>query len=693
MGYSHPARGTARGRHGSLLAVLGLLAVACGAAPPTGISDSGPIAGWPSYGGDPGGTRYSPLTQIDRGNVGSLEVAWTYRTGEELGPRPFAFEVTPILVGARLVFCTPWNRVVALDPETGAELWRFDPELDRSIDYANQYVCRGVSAWTDEEAPVGAPCRDRILTATNDSRLIALDAETGTRCAGFGAGGEVDLRIGIGELLWPGEYQVTSPPAIARGLLITGSAVGDNARADAPSGVVRAYDARTGALRWAWDAAPPAIAMPGEGALGAVESATAGGIREVPGDTLAAAASSDPPMTREETRWRPGTANVWSVISVDEDLGLVYLPTGNAAPDYWAAAREGSDYWSASVVALDAETGAVAWRFQTVHNDLWDFDVAAQPTLVDLRRDGREIPALVQATKMGILFVLDRRTGQSLFPIEERPVPQTDVPGEITSPTQPFPVAPPPLSTHTLDPADAFGLLGFDRRGCREAFEALRWEGIYTPPSLRGSLMFPGNAGGSNWGGIAVDPRRRVAVANVMNLAWSVRLIPSDRLEAAAKAEPDIEISPQRGTPYGMRREMLMSPLGIPCTPPPWGTLSAVDLEAGEIRWQVPLGTIRDLLPVPLPIGRWGTPNLGGPVITASGLVFIGATMDNYLRAFDLENGEELWRGRLPAGPQATPMTYRLRPESRQMVVIAAGGHDRAGTDLGDAIVAFALPR
>jgi quinoprotein glucose dehydrogenase len=366
---------------------------------------------------------------------------------------------------------------------------------------------------------------------------------------------------------------------------------------------------------------------------------------------------------------------------------------GNASPDYWAADRHGLDYWSSSVVALYADTGEVAWRFQTVHNDVWDFDVPAQPTLVTLLKNGEDVPALVQATKMGILFVLDRRTGESLFPIEERPVPQTDVPGEISSPTQPFPAAPPPLTATTIDPDDAFGLLGFDRKKCRETMESLRWDGMYTPPSVGGSLMFPGNAGGSNWGGIAVDPTRSIAVANVMNLAWSVHLIPRDEFDAARKAEPDMEISPQRGTPYGMRREMLTSPLGIPCTPPPWGTLSAVDLVEGKILWQSTLGTIRDLMPLPLPIGRWGTPNIGGPIVTAGGLIFIGATMDNYLRAFDVESGAELWKARLPGGPQATPMTYRLRPDSRQMVVIAAGGHERAGTELSDAIVAFALPR
>jgi quinoprotein glucose dehydrogenase len=659
----------------SLVIAAGLVASSCGGGSGAGaVSFAGPTAGWPSYGGDPGGMRYSPLTQIDRGNVDALEVAWTFHTGETLGDRPFAFEVTPILVGERLVFCTPWNRVIALDPETGAELWRFDPELDPSIYYANQFICRGVSAWTDPEAAAGAVCRDRLFMGTNDGRLMSIDTATGARCEGFGEGGEVDLTLGVGKIHRQGDYQVTSPPAIARGLVITGSAINDNQRADEASGVVRAYDARTGALRWAWDPAPPPIEMN-------VESAPV------------APASGELSPPAGGGAWTLGTANVWSVISVDEELGLVYLPTGNAAPDYWAADRQGKDYWSSSVVALHADTGQLAWRFQTVHHDLWDFDIPAQPTLVTLRRNGGDVPALVQATKMGILFVLDRRTGESLFPIEERPVPQTDVPGEITSPTQPFPSAPPPLTATTLDPDDAFGLLGFDRRKCRDTMKSLRWDGMYTPPSLRGSLMFPGNAGGTNWGGIAVDPTRGLAVANVMNLAWSVRLIPRDQFEAAARAEPDVEISAQYGTPYGMRREMLVSPLGIPCTPPPWGTLSAVDLDAGEIRWQVTFGTIRDIMPIPMPVGRWGTPNIGGPVITAGGIVFIGAAVDNYLRAFDLENGDELWKGRLPAGPQATPMTYRLRPDSRQMVVIAAGGHQRAGTDTGDAIVAFALPR
>jgi quinoprotein glucose dehydrogenase len=327
-----------------------------------------------------------------------------------------------------------------------------------------------------------------------------------------------------------------------------------------------------------------------------------------------------------------------------------------------------------------------------VHHDLWDFDVPAQPTLTTIVRDGVEIPVVIQATKMGLLFMFHRETGEPIFEIEERPVPQSGVPGEQTSPTQPFPVKPPPLVPHDLSLEDAWGLTPFDKKACKEKLEALHFEGIYTPPQLKkGTLMYPGNAGGSNWGGVAVDPDRQLLIANVMDMAWVVSLLPIEEFEEARRANPGVEISPQRGTPYAMRREMLMSDWDLPCNPPPWGTLSAVDLGTGDIRWQVNLGTIRDLAPVPIP-WKLGVPNLGGPLVTASGLIFIGATMDDYIRAFDTETGKELWKGRLPAGGQATPMTYRLSEGGKQYVVIAAGGHGRGGTTLGDAIVAFALP-
>ena len=388
--------------------------------------------------------------------------------------------------------------------------------------------------------------------------------------------------------------------------------------------------------------------------------------------------------------YTPGTPNVWAPISVDEARDLVFLPTGNSAPDYYGGQRHGIDTYASSVVALRGSTGELVWSFQTVHHDLWDFDVASQPTLTTLVRGSEPIPAVVQATKMGMLFVLHRETGEPLFEIEERPVPQGGVEGEMLAPTQPFPVRPPPLVPHDIGPHDAWGLTPWDRSACREQMEGLRFDGIYTPPSMQGTLMYPGNAGGSNWGGVAVDAQRQLLVANTMDLAWAVTLFPTQEFDQRRETAGDVELARQRGTPYGLECRTLLSPLGIPCNPPPWGTLAAVDLASGAIRWQVPLGTIRDLTPLPLAI-NYGVPGLGGPLVTASGLIFIGATVDNYIRAFDLDGGRELWRSRLPAGGQATPMTYRLRPDGLQYVVIAAGGHGRAETTIGDALIAYAL--
>jgi quinoprotein glucose dehydrogenase len=614
---------------------------------------------WPEWGRDSGGTRYSPLAEIRRDNVARLVPIWTHRHGDVAGgedvPRETAFEVTPIVVEGGLYYCTPFNRVFALDAESGAERWVFDPKLDLGGRYANQAICRGVSTWLDAEREAGAACRRRILTATNDGRLFALDAATGRPCTDFGSEGRVDLKHGVGEERWLGEYQVTSAPVVAGDVVVVGSAVSDGQRTDAPSGVVRGYDVRTGRLRWAFDLAPP---------------------------------GSPPPPPGEYTR---GTPNVWAPMSADPERDLVFVPTGNPAPDYYRGGLGPVDHYGSSVLALRASTGAVVWRFQTVHHDLWDFDVPSQPTLFTLRRDGAEVPALVQPTKMGFLFVLHRETGEPLFPVEERPVPQDGAPGEPLSATQPFPVKPPPLVRQSLRPEDAWGVTPFDRAWCRRRIEELRNDGAYTPPSLQGSLMYPGNVGGSNWGSIAFHPGRALAIANVSDLPWTVRLIPRERFAEEKAANPDGEVAPQDGVAYAMTRSLLLSPLGLPCNPPPWGTLAAVDLQSGEIRWQVPLGTVRDIAPIPIP-WKAGVPNSGGPLVTGSGLIFIGAAMDDYLRAFDIETGEELWAARLPAGGQATPMTYRAREGGRQIVVIAAGGHARAGTTLGDHVVAFALP-
>jgi len=626
-----------------------------------------PVRGgeWPVYGGDPGGTRWSPAAQIDRANVARLARAWEIRTGDlDVVPPPpghMAFEATPILAGGLLVFPTPLGRVLALDPETGAERWRFDPAT--RVRDTSEFTSRGVAAWSDALAPAGAPCARRIFAATVESLLFALDAATGRPCPGFGRDGEVSLREGVGTID-DSEYTISSPPTVIGDLVVVGSAMSDNRRVDMPRGIVRGYDARSGALRWAWDPIPRADDDPAHAEW------------------------------RSEQAARTGAANAWSILSADPARDLVFVPTSSPSPDYFGGERLGSNRYANSVVALRASTGKLVWHFQAVHHDLWDYDVPAQPVLTTVRRDGREVPAVVQATKMGHLFVLNRETGVPLFPVEERPVPVSDVPGEEASPTQPFPLLPAPLAAQRLRPEDAWGVTPWDRGRCRDRIASLRNEGIFTPPSLQGTLMFPGNAGGSNWGSVAIDPGRRLVVLNQTNLAFVVRLIPRERFAKEKAVGPGAlslrEFAPQEGTPYALVREPLQSPLLLPCNPPPWGTLAAVSLDDGAIRWQVPLGSAPDRIPVSLPI-RPGLPNLGGPIATAGGVVFVAAAMDGQLRAFDVDTGEELWSDRLPAGGNATPMTY-VGPSGRQFVVIAAGGHGKLGTRRGDWVVAYALP-
>jgi quinoprotein glucose dehydrogenase len=618
---------------------------------------------WPLYAGDAGGQRFSPLEQITRANVAQLEVAWQIRTGDldaEPGPPGhMAFEATPILVDGLLVLPTPLGRVLALDPATGAERWRFDATV-RNLQQS-EFTSRGVAQWLDAAAPEGAPCRRRIFAATVESRLFALDAATGKPCPDFGRGGEVSLKEGIGEDR-PWGYTISSPPTLAGDVVVVGSAIGDNSRVDEPKGIVRGYDARTGKLLWAWDPIPrseedPAYAeWPSEGAA----------------------------LT--------GAANAWSILSYDAARDLVFVPTSSPSPDYYGGVRLGSNRHANSVVALRAKTGELVWEFQTVHHDLWDFDVPSQPVLTTLRRGGREIPVVVSATKMGFVFVLDRDTGVPVFPVEERPVPASDVPGEEASPTQPVPALPPPLVPQTLRPEDAFGLTPWDRARCRDKLASLRNEGLFTPPSLRGTVMYPGNAGGVNWGSVAIDPRSRVAFANATNLAFEVRLIPRadfEREKAAGRGLLGLdEYAPMRGTPYGMLRRPLLGPLFVPCTPPPWGFMGAFSLDTGEILWKVPLGATPDRIPVTL--FEQGLPALSGVLVTAGGLVISGHTADGFLRAHDAETGAELWRDRLPAAGAANPMTYTVA--GRQYVVIAAGGHGKLGTRRGDSVVAYALP-
>jgi quinoprotein glucose dehydrogenase len=623
--------------------VLGSLLLGLG---PNSSAQSKPEAGWPNYGSDGGGTRYSTAAQIDRSNIGQLKVAWTFRTGalphdEELDKKA-AFEATPILVDGKLFLSTPYDHVIALNPETGAKIWEFDPKLELPYG-ASEVTSRGVSAWRDPRAKNGDSCALRIFIGTLDARLIALDGATGKPCADFGAEGEVDLTNTV-RLRDPGDYQVTSAPAIFKDLVITGSSIGDNRAVTLERGIVRAFDVHTGKLRWTWDPIFP---------------------------------------WAYQTTPRTGAGNAWSTISVDAERDLAFIPTGSASPDYYGGFRKGDNKWANSVVALRASTGEFVWGFQVVHHDIWDYDVASQPTLFTWKNG---TPAIAITTKMGRVFVLNRLTGAPLFPVEERPVAKSDIPGEESWPTQPASTI--SLVPEKLSPEDAWGKDAQEKQWCTEKIKTARTGEIFTPPSLQGTLVYPSNVGGVNWGSAAYDPQRHLLFVDTNRLPIFVKMIPRDELAEARKNASDLdrlhgEFARQTGAPFAMFRTPLLAPSGLPCNTPPWGTVAAVDLFEGEKVWDVPLGSF-------IPGMNTGTVTLGGPLASAGGLVFTAAAMDNYLRAFDSETGKELWKFELPAGGQATPMTYTLK--GKQYVVIAAGGHGKLGTKQGDYVIALTLP-
>jgi quinate dehydrogenase (quinone) len=654
-----------------------------------------PQKNWEHWGNTTAGNRFVSLDQINKTNINQLKVAWTFRTGDvpESNGSGAEDQNTPLQIGDTVYICTAYGKVFALDADTGTQRWKFDPQAKSP----NWQRCRGLGYYDQDAAAVatassatpaapaaaaaaadGAPapavqaaaapvavaaagvCRRRLYLPTIDTRLMAIDAATGKLCDDFGNHGTVDLKVGMGEVK-DGYYQQTSTPLVAGNLVVVGGRVADNFSTDEPPGVVRAFDAVSGELVWAWDAGNPNI-------------------------------TKLPPEGKTYTR---GTPNVWSAMAYDPKLGLIYMPTGNATPDFWAGERTAmDDKYSSSVVAVEAKTGKVRWSFQTTHHDLWDFDLPAQPLLYDIP-DGKggSSPALAQVTKQGEIFLLNRETGVPLAKVEEKPVPKGNVAGERYSPTQPFSVDMPSIGNQTLTEADMWGGTPFDMLLCRIQFKSMRHEGVYTPPGLDHALQFPGSLGGMNWGSVSVDPNTNYMFVNDMRLGLANYMIPRAQIPAKASGI-EMGIVPQAGTPFGAMRVRFLSQLGIPCQKPPFGTMSAIDLKTHKLVWQVPVGTVQDTGPLgismhlPIPVGM---PTLGATMATRSGLLFFAGTQDYYLRAYDTSTGKEIWKSRLPVGSQSGPMSYVSPRTGKQYVVVSAGGA-RMAKARGDYVFAYALP-
>ena len=648
----------------------------------SGTIDTGPSAGpvaqdkadmpdedWRAYGRTQFGNRYSPLAQITPANVSKLKIAWTFRTGDLPGsndPVETTFEVTPIKVRDTLYLCSQHQRLFALDATTGKLRWSYDPHVQDNPTFQH-LTCRGVSYAETEQGAldtegrlVPAECPHRILLPVNDGRMLELDADSGKLCDNFADHGTLNLEAGMGEKT-PGFYEPTSPPIVSDQILVVAGAVTDNYSVREPSGVIRGFDIHTGRLVWAWDA---------------------GNLDE----------NQMPSVTHNYTNNSP---NSWITASYDPKLGLVYMPMGVQTPDIWGGNRSATaERYSSALVALNIKTGKRAWSYQTVHHDLWDMDLPSQPTLVDLKRPEGTVPAILIPTKTGNLFVLNRATGAPIVPAPEQPVPQGAAPGDHVSATQPFS----DLSFRPkalLTGADMWGATIYDQLACRIMFHRMRYGGTFTPPSLQGTLVFPGNLGMFEWGGVAVDQGRQMLIANPMALPFVSTLLPRGPNNPAAPnhahpAGSELGVQPMYGTPYGVDLHPFLSPIGLPCKRPPWGYMAAIDLNTMKIVWQHKNGTIRDEAPLPVPL-KMGVPTLGGPLTTAGGVAFLTSTLDYYIRAYDVRNGDVIWEDRLPAGGQSTPMSYAI--DGKQYVVTAAGGHGSFGTKVGDYVIAYSLDR
>ncbi|WP_164857068.1 pyrroloquinoline quinone-dependent dehydrogenase [Sphingomonas crocodyli] len=622
---------------------------------------------WAVHSGDTHATRYSPLGQITPANVDKLEVAWTYHTGEMTRRGDEAFKRTkdsdiPIKVGNHLLVCTPFNRVISVNPATGKENWAFEPKVDLAMDEHDRLACRGVGYWRDPVAPAGSACAERVLMNTTDRRLIAIDLKDGKLCQSFGKAGTVAL-LPEKPLVTKHELSFFMPPVIVSDTVILGSAVEDNRRQDSPSGKIRAYDVRTGKPKWEWDMVP-----------------------RDPKDPAYATWLNDSAKVN-------GSGNAWGFLTADPKNDLVFIPTTSPSLDHYGVGRPGDNKYTESVVALRASTGERVWDYQTVHHDIWDYDVAPQPLLADLPVQGKIVPVLIQNTKQGLIFVLNRLTGKPVAKVDEKPFPKGDIPGEWYAPTQPIPQWPRPLRKLTISEDDAWGVTPWAKSACRDMIKKYRHGGLYIPPSEQGTIV-PWWVGGVEWPGPAYDPGRRIMVVNTNRVFGVLRLLKQSTMDPTKKKGIGINgATVMAGTPYAIEKQQLVGSDGVPCTPPPWGALTAMDMSTGKILWDVPLGSIEKFVPFKpkINLNSWGVPSVGAPVITQSGVIFIAATFDQRFRAFSLATGEELWNEVLPAEAQTTPITYSAN--GRQFVVIVAGGNGQLFNKRGDSVVAYALPQ